>query len=329
MKQWIRLSATVVVLALAGWYVSAHRADFAVMGRLNPWYLPALIAVPLAMLAVNGWIGNLLVRELGVRLSFAEWYGLSCVSALGNYLPIPQAGSIARGVYLRRVHSLPYTAFAASVLVTYVFFYVIGGLAGFAGLTLRAAQGSRAPWPLWVAFGAMVATVLLFLPQVSRLLPIKKLGQLAEGWRILGHPRVLARVAFWQAALLALNGTGIWLAYASVGHAERITPASWGDSLMLASATQASGILNVTPGNVGVAEGALGLAATPLGLRIAEAVVAYSIFRLMCMATIFTTGPAYWVVLARKSRGAAETAGPAPAAPPLPSSPAVVAPGAR
>ncbi len=89
----------VAVLAGMGWYVWHARGDLKIITRFDLRYLAPMLLVPLASLWVNGVIAQILVREFGVRISAREAYGLSTVNALGNYLPVPQAGAVARGVY--------------------------------------------------------------------------------------------------------------------------------------------------------------------------------------------------------------------------------------
>src|SRR4051794_11300343 len=115
----IRWAAPVALIGLAAWYVSRHRDD---LGRLRDFqlaYLLPLIAVHLTALGLNGWMNRELLARLGVGLSFAQWYGLSTINALGNYLPLPQAGAMVRGAFLKRLHGLGYRRYAATILFSY------------------------------------------------------------------------------------------------------------------------------------------------------------------------------------------------------------------
>src|SRR4051794_39868316 len=106
MKHALRFTAGALVLAALAWYVYHIRHHLTGLLHVHPKYLLPMILVPLASLAVNGWIGRDLAAEFGAKLRFVEWYGLAVVNSLANYLPLPQAGAMARGVYLKRVHNL-------------------------------------------------------------------------------------------------------------------------------------------------------------------------------------------------------------------------------
>src|SRR4051794_39931000 len=101
MKRSVRWLLMGVVLAALGWYVWHARHALEIVRQFDLRYLAPMLLVPLASLWVNGSVGRALAGELGVRLGGLESYALSTVNALGNYLPVPQAGAVARGVYLK------------------------------------------------------------------------------------------------------------------------------------------------------------------------------------------------------------------------------------
>src|SRR5258706_8289188 len=168
MKRSVRWALMGIVLAGLGWYIWHARRDLAIVTQFDLRYLAPMLAVPLLSLWANGRIGKDLAAEFGVRLGGFEAYALSTVNALGNYLPIPQAGAMARGVYLKRVHQFTYSTYAASVVVTYVSSLALYGLVGLAGLAVLAASGRAMIWHLWqvwLVFCVFSPSVLLFTPR--------------------------------------------------------------------------------------------------------------------------------------------------------------------
>src|SRR3954470_14915603 len=164
MKRWMGLLVMGVVLAGLGWYVWHARKELAIVTRFDVRYLVPMLMVPLASLWVNASIGRRLVGELGVKLLGFEAYARSTVNALGNYLPLPQAGAAARGVYLKSVHKLPYSTYAASVVVTFVTSLALSGVLGLGGLAFVRAVGRTAPWQLWIAFAGLAGSMVMFTP---------------------------------------------------------------------------------------------------------------------------------------------------------------------
>ncbi len=307
----IRVAALAALIALAAWYVSRHRGDLRRLRATDLRFLPALLAVHLASLGLNGWMNRELIAQLGIRLSMPRWYGLSAVNALANYLPLPQAGTAIRGVYLKRLEGLSYRRYAATVLFLYILTLVLVGAAGLVTLMYLQTRGGRVAWPIWCAFATFVSLAILLWPKVAVFLP-GKLHQLAEGYRALGQAHLIARLVGWKLITIAVNATGMWLAYRAVG-----TPISWPKAQIIALALMASNVVNITPGNAGAAEAAAFGTAAWVGENGAAAVNAALVYRVTAMLVIFALGPVFAVLLGKRSHAESTIAPTAPIGPPL------------
>ena len=295
-RRTLRALLAIAILAALAWYVWHARRQLAMVLHLDPRYLLPMIAVPLGNLLVNGRIGRDLAAEFGVRLSFTEWYGLAVMNSLGNYLPLPQAGAVARGLYLTRFHDLPYTTYAATLVVTYVSAIALYGVLGILGLIVLRTMGRPSPPILWAAFLLLAASMLLFTP-LARLLPIPaRFAHLGDHLATLRRHHLIARIVLLQALLVALTTTGMWLACKTLPQGQGV---SWLTALMLGLMTLASGIINVTPGNVGVEQGAAELAARLLHVPPDVGFLASALFRAVAVVTIFTLAPFFSAALAR------------------------------
>jgi hypothetical protein len=294
MKRSVRWTLMGVVLAGLGWYVWHARRDLAIVTQFDLRYLTPMLAVPLLSLWANGQIGKELAAEFGVRLGGFEAYALSTVNALGNYLPIPQAGAVARGVYLKRVHQFSYSTYAASVVVTYVSSLALYGIVGLAGLGVLAASGQVAPLVLWGIFALLSASVIMFTP-LSALVPLpRRLAGFREGLVALGAHHVLAKIVVLQIILIALTASGLWLACRALPGGAGV---SWPMGLMMGLLVMASGVANVTPGNLGVEQAAAMFTAHLLQIEPKIGFLASSLFRVMAIAVVFAIGPgmAHWL----------------------------------
>jgi hypothetical protein len=289
MTRPLRLLLTTLILAALAWYLWHARHDLAILIHFDPRFAPPMLLVPLASLGVNGLIARALAAELGVRLGLAESYALATLNALGNYLPLPQAGALARGYYLKKVHNLPYTAYAATLAVTYVSALALTGILGLAGLALLAATGRSAPWPLWIIFALLSACLLMFTPAARLVRVPRRLAGFTEGLAHLRRQHLLARIVLMQAALIALTTTGLWLACRALPLAQDV---SWPGSLMLALMITAAGIANVTPGNLGVEQGAAELTGRLLRMAPNTGLLASVLFRAMAVLVVFLLSPA-------------------------------------
>jgi uncharacterized membrane protein YbhN (UPF0104 family) len=290
----LRNVVAVVVLACLAAYLWKSRYQIAGVLQIHPRFLLPMVLVPLFSLAINGWIGRDLALEFGARLSFVEWYGLAVVNSLANYLPLPQSGALARGVYLKRVHALPYSPFLATLMVTYATAITLYGVCGLFGLIILHALGRPSPWLLWIIFSILTAAVLTLTP-AARALPLP--ANLHAQLRSLRRHHLLARIILLQAVLVALTSTGLWLACKTIQGGEAV---SWPSSIMLGLIILASGIANITPGNVGVEQFAAELTGRLLHLPPNVGLVASAVFRVVSMLTVLAIGPIFTVLLARR-----------------------------
>jgi uncharacterized membrane protein YbhN (UPF0104 family) len=295
-KGMIRWAALLALLGLAAWYVRHHFQDLSRLREFQWTYFTPLLAVHLTALGLNGWMNRELLARLGVTLSFTQWYGLSAVNALANYLPLPQGGAVARGALLKRLHGLGYRRYAATVLFGYVMSLVLVGAAGLLALSYLRYHGVRSSWLMWGIFAALTSLCVLLAPGAAKLLPGQRLGQLTEGYRLLGTPATIARLVAARIALMAVNATGIWLAYRSIGR-----PTGWASSLVVALSAMASGVVNLTPGNTGAAEAAAWGAARGIGQDRFATLNAALIYRLTAATVIFVVGPLATYVLTRRA----------------------------
>jgi len=286
-----------IVLAGLGWYVWHARHDLRIITRFDLRFLAPMLAVPLFSLWANGRIGKELAGEFDIHLGSLEAYALSTTNALGNYLPIPQAGAVARGVYLNRVHHFSYATYAASVVVTYVSSLALSGLVGLAAMTALAMTGRSVPWQLWLIFAVLSASLLMFTPLSAKVPLPARLAGFRYGMTALRRHHVLAKIVVLQLILIALTATGLWLACRALPGGEGV---SWFDGLMMGLLIMAAGVANVTPGNLGVEQAAAMFTAHLLQTRPEMGFLASSLFRVMAVGVMFAIGPLLANWLARQ-----------------------------
>jgi len=296
-RRAIRIALIVLFALVAAWYLTAHGEEFYLLLDLDARYLPPLLLVALAAIAANGLITRLLVLQFGVRLDFREWFGLTVLHAFGNYMPFPQAGAVARGIYLKKVRGLDYSSFTATLVATYVQFLATVGTLGLLALAFLALAHQPVPRPLWIPFATLATMVVLLTPIVSSLPLIRRWSRFVEGMAKLRRRHILLAVAGCQTVLIAAGTTGMWLAFRSLDR-----PVAWTGCLLLALLIMVSASFRVTPGNLGVAESAAWMTAYVIGTNADEAVVAFALFRLVSVVTIFGLTPYYALRLSPQRR---------------------------
>jgi len=66
----------------------------------------------------NGLKNKILIKVFNIDINFTEWFGLSAVNTLWNYLPF-QGGAIAKGIYFKKKYDFQYSSYLALLTTSY------------------------------------------------------------------------------------------------------------------------------------------------------------------------------------------------------------------
>jgi hypothetical protein len=153
------------------------------------------------------------------------------------------------------------------------------------------------------AFAAMVVASLMLTrgaPQLIGLLPKRmadRLDQTSAALREFIHrPGLVSRVIIWHALAIVLRGSRIWVLFAAVA-----VNLDWREALLLIAVAEASILILVTPGGLGVREGAIVAGALLVGVAPEVAATVALIDRILTIGiTTLLMPPAIAIINARK-----------------------------
>ena len=153
-------SIVVLVLVLGGivLYLSSQPELLAALRNVSLEAILWLVILRLLFLGTNGLFLRESAFSFRVRLMPREWFGLSVVTAMGNYIAPFSGGMIARAAYLKRRHSFPYAEFVALLASNYLVNFWVIGVVGIAALSTL----GTALWFYWRVL-VFFATVVLSL----------------------------------------------------------------------------------------------------------------------------------------------------------------------
>jgi hypothetical protein len=156
--------------------------------------------------------------------------------------------------------------------------------------------GTHSPRPLWLIFAGLSASLIMFTPLSAKMPLPKRLAGFREGLTRLGRHHLLARIVVLQLLLIALTATGLWLACLALPGGG----VNWFMGLMMGLLVMASGVANVTPGNLGVEQAAAMFTAHLLKIKPEVGFIASSLFRVMAIVVVFAIGPLLAAWLAKQ-----------------------------
>jgi uncharacterized membrane protein YbhN (UPF0104 family) len=211
----------------------------------------------------------------------------------------------ARAAYLRTAQQLPLSKMPALSLCNIVLMFTAGGFLLLFADTLLLLTGHPVPWQLWAL--ALVAAgsvgVFAFSPSVlRRIAPARGrvariIGLAVEGWDTLRTDRKTLGAVFLLGGLFIVASMGnALLGFHALGIAITLPTA-----LCISVFSSVSGILNLTPGNLGVREALVGTIARVSGVSFHHGIAAALIVRVVQLPVIVLGGLlGYWVLFVRR-----------------------------
>jgi hypothetical protein len=283
-------------------YAAWHRHELAaIWSQARVRYL-ALMTLPMV---TGTWVQGRVLREtygaLGTVLRPGEAIALAVLTTAGNYTPAVRLGAVARAAYLKRAHGVAltdtialsggYTAvtLATSLACGFAVLVRLGAWRHPAGALSTAGLGAGCV----LLVGGLLAPWLGMAPvltRAARRLGGERLGRVVEVWELIGRPRLLLTLCWWNVVLLGLAVTVFHMAFTLL-LGQRLSLEA---ALALAVSTSLSGLLAVTPGNLGVREFLIVAVSHSFDLGGDAGIVVAAAIRLVQFAVIMGLLPVVW-----------------------------------
>ena len=298
-RNYFSIFVLIAVVAAILFYLSTQPQLLAALRQISWLLLAVIIVFRLLFLITSGLYLRAFAEKFNINLIFTEWFGLSIVTTMGNFITPFAGGMVARAAYLKHQHNFAYASFATLLASNYlVVFWVIGAV-GFATLLIFFPfQDIYIILALMFLAMTIAISMLTMLPNVSlpdshRLLRI--LNTSLEGWNLVKNDRkLLGKLGLYTTANIALNGLSFWVAYNALGF-----NISFSAALLISLIAIFALLLNITPGNLGIQEIVVSVSSNLLGPGGGEGLIVALVIRAATLFLVFTLGPLYTWLLSR------------------------------
>lgn len=271
-----------VVLAfvvLCGWYVVAHRGDFAFIAAVSLVELAVAGLFVLASYLIIAYQYHLFLRHFGLSPGLVELVAMTAGMLLGNLILPMRGGSGGLAVYLKRKHDLDFQAFAA----------IYGGTALLAALvnTGLALVGLFVLWSVHgfvqVPLAAFVLAVFgsclylgLFPPEIGpRRGIVGRVLEAAHSWHALTQNRGLLMELACSFLVLALV---LWFSFYFIYRAIGMQ-VSLSAVLITSSLGGIANLVPITPGSLGIFDAVVIQVPQLFGVDPARSIAGALVFR--------------------------------------------------
>jgi len=285
--------AAAAVVAMVG-YLATQRDVLEAIGGIPLWMAIVLVVVSGGALVVQAMQYRAAVKIQAIDMPIGESTALTAANTMANYYLPARGGMVVRAAYMKRVYAFPLARYGALTISITGLTILVAALIGVVGVAISAATGNDVDERALLTFtGIGIAVVGGVTAAVALSGLAKGDGRFAETVRSFRNGMAMWADArgklgiflIWTVALFVAQGFRLWLAFRVVGVSVDFS------GMMIIQATAAMAfVLALTPGNVGIKEGAVVFSASLLSIDPDLALLASLIDRGAALIITFGVG---------------------------------------
>jgi len=289
-KDLIPIFILIIAFSIFGYFIYRNRHMIIQIQSISPWTIFQLSILVLFSTFQNGLINFILYQAMHVQIDLISSFGLATINTMANQLPL-SGGLVAKGYYLYKKYKLPVSQYISATGALYICFLSTNGIVGLLSLCfLYLIQKVAIPGYLVAGFGLMfMSFIVLFIPFNRLKIPIKfqKYSDGIEmGWNVLrSNKTLLVKLISIQILSIILMALRFGIALNSFSQEVTII-----DSMLIASTSILTQLVNIVPGGLGLREGLAAAVAAVLGFDPGVTFVAVGFDRIVSTTIIIILG---------------------------------------
>jgi uncharacterized protein (TIRG00374 family) len=265
-----------------------------------------LIFFGLLSIYINSSQFKYLTEVFDIKLQFKEWFGLAVANTMHNYYTPARGGTVLKAFYLKKTHNLAYSKFISLTAGAYLLGFFLASLSAVFFILLSAVLYREFYETVFLISVGLVAGTLLaaFLSIRVRFSWIfKKIPRLynfasnvEKGlFFFKKNKRLLLKVLIFKFLFIVIMAIKLYWAFKAIGVETNLV-----NILIVQSLVVFSMVLSITPGNLGVREGIIGLLASMLDIPLKQAVLGALVDRAVMMCIVIFLGLIFTRILAEE-----------------------------
>lgn len=280
-----------------------NTADFEKITGIPVYYIILMIALIILNLYINGIKINLLTKFYKLNLKTKEHFGLSVITTMGNYIVPLRGGAYWRARYLKKYHNFSYIKFMSTFYSTMIITFFSSSLMGliFTLLTYKTLN----------PFSSKLATVFfivlifeLLIMFFSPLLKLRKNKIINYGIKIINDWKemrknysLVTKLILTDIAVIILITLRLLLTYYIIQ-----SPIKFSPTVVIATITMLSILINITPGSLGIKETAIVLSTSLAGATQKAGALVAILDRVISIIVVFSLGIIFAYILLKEGR---------------------------
>ncbi len=302
-----RLGTVIGLATLAAMlgYLALQRDILEAIRTIPVWMAIVIVVVSGGALVIQAIQFRAAVRIQQIDMPLLESTALTAANTMANYYLPVRGGMVVRAGYMKRVYRFPLARYGALTVSITGLTIVVAALIGVVGIVIAAVIDGELDRRALLVFGSIGGAVVLGMTIAMLLTGFAKgggrLAEIVQSFRAgiamwVDDRGGLAVFLFWTVALFAAQGFRLWLSFRAVG-----VSVSFSGMMIIQGMAAVSFVLALTPGNVGIKEGAVVFSASLLGIDPDIALLASLIDRAAALVVTFGVGLASVRFLSRRT----------------------------
>ena len=301
----IKLALYLLTIAGIAVFLYFRKDDLAKIIELSFVDFILLLVVGLVSQFINALLFRNNIKIFGLDLPFLEWFGLTITNTMYNYLLPARGGLAIRAVYLKKCYDFNYShyiSFTAGVfllnLIIASFIAIISSIYLLLTNKLQSLLILVAALSVFVIL--LIAVFIIFridsgtLRHENRITSVLK--KISSGINQFQHHKTkIIILAIIQTIFIFSLSLRLYVAYQIIG-----IQVDFIILILINSFVAFSMIISITPGNLGIKEGLIGISSSLLLISTETAILGAIIDRVMAILIIFSFGLIYSNKLLKK-----------------------------
>lgn len=307
---WKSLLSTVlfvVLIALLAWYLYANRADLARLLTLDASTVCWMLVLALGACVMNGLYHKLILDTYHLPLDTVDWLGVVFVANAMAYVLPMRADLLFTATYYKRTKHFSY-ANSASVAAGNIVFSILFALVQmFAALLCTGVIEGVWPGLLWLIFGIGAMGTAAFLVVAgwfgermpAFLARIPHLKKIVQGFNeLIRNRQLLAKLLLCLIVNNILHLLLYMACFRGIGMEVTLYQA-----LFYNSVSRMVSLVAIVPGNIGIAQGVMGVAGSLMGNVFQQGVMVSLLQSVALMAVYIVAGGLFAYPVWKRWRG--------------------------
>lgn len=302
----LSLTAIVFVLGCVA-YVYFHAEDFYSVMEASKLQLGVAVVFILCSFMATCYQLDLFLRRFDLKIGKIELLAITHAMMLGNLVIPMRGGSGGLAIYLKKIHNLNFTAFAAIYGAGALLVALINSFLAFTALMSLWIFAGYFQLTLFVFVSSLLLVCLYFavfvpsIPRSERYLMVR-LREIADSWKAIILHRRLAACLTLSVTLMSFALIGsLYFIYRAINE-----PLTLEATVITSSVGSIVSLVPLTPGSIGVFDVAIIEIQRIFGLTTAQSIAAAIIFRTLTFLLSFLLGVPGMVYMYIKSYNCSE-----------------------